>query len=325
MQSAQRRFQHESLFYAGDDGFLAGTLPFLREALATGEPALVAVAASRTALLREALGADATRVRFADMELLGRNPARIIPAWWKFLECSAHEGSSVRGIGEPIWPGRSHAELDECQRHESLLNTAFDGGPGWRLLCPYDLHGLDDRVIEEARRSHPFVAQNSDASRPGDAYAHGQAAPDPFAGVLEPPPARATEVRFSGESLTTVRERVDEWATGQRLDAERTAQLVLALSEVATNSVRYGGGGGAVQMWSEAESVLIDVNDRGHITDPLVGRTPPSPDQPVGRGLWLANQLCDLVQIRSTEAGTVVRLHMRGGAPASACQRETVR
>jgi hypothetical protein len=45
-----------------------------------------------------------------------------------------------------------------------------------------------------------------------------------------------------------------------------------------------------------------------------VGRTPPSPDQRAGRGLWLANQLCDLVQIRSTEAGTVVRLHMRGGA-----------
>ena len=34
------------------------------------------------------------------------------------------------------------------------------------------------------------------------------------------------------------------------------------------------------------------------------------------RGLWLANQLCDLVQIRTLPAGTVVRLHMnrnRGG------------
>jgi anti-sigma regulatory factor (Ser/Thr protein kinase) len=30
-----------------------------------------------------------------------------------------------------------------------------------------------------------------------------------------------------------------------------------------------------------------------------------------GRGLWLANQLCDLVQIRSGARGTVVRLHMR--------------
>ena len=30
-----------------------------------------------------------------------------------------------------------------------------------------------------------------------------------------------------------------------------------------------------------------------------------------GRGVWLANQLCDLVQIRSGAAGTVVRLHAR--------------
>ena len=33
--------------------------------------------------------------------------------------------------------------------------------------------------------------------------------------------------------------------------------------------------------------------------------------QPGGYGLWLANQLCDLVQIRSLPAGTAVRLHMR--------------
>ena len=30
-----------------------------------------------------------------------------------------------------------------------------------------------------------------------------------------------------------------------------------------------------------------------------------------GRGLWLANQLCNLVQIRSSPEGTTVRLHMR--------------
>jgi anti-sigma regulatory factor (Ser/Thr protein kinase) len=34
---------------------------------------------------------------------------------------------------------------------------------------------------------------------------------------------------------------------------------------------------------------------------------PPLSDEG-GRGLWLANQLCDLVQIRSGENGTVVRL-----------------
>ena len=67
---------------------------------------------------------------------LGRNPACIIPAWREFLR-DAGPGPIV-GIGEPVWPGRSDAELVECSRHESLLNLAFDGGRPWRLLCPYD-------------------------------------------------------------------------------------------------------------------------------------------------------------------------------------------
>jgi hypothetical protein len=36
-----------------------------------------------------------------------------------------------------------------------------------------------------------------------------------------------------------------------------------------------------------------------------------------GRGLWLTNQLCDLVQIRSGDAGTVVRAHVLAGQPAT--------
>jgi len=61
-------------------------------------------AAREFALLREVLGDGAERVRFEDMHRLGRNPARIIPAWREFLDESAPEGRPVRGIGEPIWP-----------------------------------------------------------------------------------------------------------------------------------------------------------------------------------------------------------------------------
>jgi hypothetical protein len=52
------------------------------------------------------------------------------------------------------------------------------------------------------------------------------------------------------------------------------------------------------------------VQDAGHIEVPLAGRVRPRPEQLTGRGLWLVNQLCDLVQISSGHAGTVARLHM---------------
>ena len=115
-------FSHEALLYEGPDGLLAGHVAVHPRGLDAGEPILVAVARRRSAPLRAALGADAERVEFADMAVLGHNPARIIPAWrdsW-----TRHDGP-VRGIGEPICAGRSAAELVECQLHEALLNVAF--------------------------------------------------------------------------------------------------------------------------------------------------------------------------------------------------------
>jgi anti-sigma regulatory factor (Ser/Thr protein kinase) len=260
--------------------------------------------------LKEALDDNAERVRFTDMHLLGSNPARIIPAWHQFLEDHAPDGRPVRGIGEPIWPGRSPAELTECQRHESLLNLAFDDGQAWRLLCPYDLDGLNDQVIEAAQRSHPFLAREGVSQR-SDAYLHTHDAPGPFDGALPPPLAQADELAFTHEELGTLRRFVSQRAAGALLGADRTEDLVLAVNELATNSVRYGGGRGLLRMWKEAETLLCEVHDRGHISEPLVGRTRPIPHQRSGRGLWLVNHLCDLVQIRSTPTGSVVRAHMR--------------
>ncbi|MEO8290742.1 MAG: hypothetical protein ABI649_07070 [Gaiellaceae bacterium] len=50
--------------------------------------------------------------------------------------------------------------------------------------------------------------------------------------------------------------------------------------------------------------------DAGRIEEPLAGRERPLLDQPSGRGLWLANQLCDLVQMRAFENGGTVRIYM---------------
>ena len=44
---------------------------------------------------------------------------------------------------------------------------------------------------------------------------------------------------------------------------------------------------------------------------PLVGRERPSPESEGGWGLWIVNSLCDLVQLRTFDNGSVARLHMR--------------
>ena len=82
---------------------------------------------------------------------------------------------------------------------------------------------------------------------------------------------------------------------------------------MATNSICHAGGTGSFRIWREPGALVCEVEDRGSIEDPLVGRMRPSRDGRSGGGwgVWLANQVCDLVQVRSSPSGSVVRLHMR--------------
>jgi anti-sigma regulatory factor (Ser/Thr protein kinase) len=257
------------------------------------------------------LGGEDKGVEFVDMAALGRNPACIIPAWRDFVDRQT-EGRPVRGIGEPIWAGRSPAELVECQRHECLLNLAFDDTPAFWLLCPYDTQELPDDVLDEARRSHPLVAQGR-ASRSSAMYVDPDQAPGPFDGHLTEPACRPAQLTFGKDQIRAVRSFVSDQANGFGLNGSRGADLVLAVSELTTNTVVHAGGNGIVRVWKECDSLLCEVRDDGRLEYPLVGRERPTPDRTSGRGLWLVNHLCDLVQIRSQAGGNVVRLHMRIG------------
>jgi anti-sigma regulatory factor (Ser/Thr protein kinase) len=308
-------FGHEALFYSGEEGFLDGTLPFVTAALQAEEPVLVAVRDERSSALERALGSDAGLVRFVDMCQLGRNPARVIPAWSEFVGEHTRGGRSVRGIGEPVWPGRNGAELDECQRHESLLNVAFAYGPTWSLMCPYDVDELDPEQLKAARVTHPAL-RHEGISRRSDAYLPPHRAPSAFTGALPDPPSDRDELAFTFRGLGAVRSLVSAHAERAGLGTEAREDLVLAVNELVTNSVQYGGGGGTLRIWDERDELVCDVRDRGYIDDPLAGRIAPPLDQHGGRGLWLVNHLCDLVQIRSTPNGTIVRVRMRTNADA---------
>jgi anti-sigma regulatory factor (Ser/Thr protein kinase) len=308
-RAGQAGFRHESLLYADDEQFLWGTLGPIEEALQAGQPVLAAVAREKIALLRAALGSSAKRVAFADTRSLGRNPARIIPAWARFLRENAANRQSALGIGEPVWPGRPAAELAECERHEWLLNLAFEQGQPWRLLCTYDGEGLDEDVLASAHRSHPLHLCGED-SEANDDYREPDWPAVVFGGRLAPPRAPVTELPFSREHLADVRHMVRRAAADAELSAERSEELVLAASELAANSVQHGGGGGSARVWRQDGALLCEVSDRGRLQAALVGRVQPPPDQRSGRGLWLVNQLCDLVQIRSSVRGTAVRVRV---------------
>lgn len=281
---------------------------FIREGTEQQQSVLVAVDERKIRLLRSELGGDQENVEFVDMLALGRNPGRIISAWREFVAERGSARSGVRGVGEPVWPGRSQAELAECDRHESLLNLAFDGIRGLTLLCPYDTHALDDGVLEAARTNHPSITEHGQ-SRHSHVYADPRLACQALAGPLPPPPAVVDELGFGAAHLQSVRRFVWKRASDAGLDPQRQSDLVVAVNELATNSIRHGGGGGSLRAWRDQGSLICEVADAGSIEDPLVGRGRRD-GQASGRGLWIVQQLCDLVQIRSEASSTRVRVRM---------------
>lgn len=302
-------FRHEAMLYAGTEGFVAGSTRFIRDGLSAGDAILVVVSAAKIAALQDDLGPDAAAVQFADMNDVGLNPARIIPAWRSFVD--DRPGRGLRGIGEPIGPTRNDAELVECQHHESLLNVAFDGGIGWSLLCPYDTEQLDPAVIEEALASHPYLYEDG-RSRPSGAYRGPAASAAPLDQPLPEPPVVPVEFAFGAESLPAARGVVARFADGRGLGPRRAADLVTVANELTTNCVQHADGRGRLRLWEEDDHVICEVRDGGAFDGPpLVGRERPGTEQISGRGLWVANQLCDLVQIRPLPGGTVVRAALR--------------
>ena len=294
------RYLHEAVVYRDARQYVDLNAPFLAAGVAAGEPVVAVVSPPNIALLTAALGAAAESVRFVDMTDVGRNPARLIPLWRQVVDDAG--GRPVRGIGEPVWAGRRPAELAEALLHEGLLDLAFADGPPLLLRCPYDAATLDPAVLDAGCARHPTAGMSP-----------SEWAAAEFAGPLSPAdPAAETVVFTRPSAIRGLRALITERVAAFGVRGDRAADLVLAAHEVAVNSLRHGGGRGTLRIWTDGPSLVCEIADDGHIAQPLVGRVRPLPSQLSGRGVWLANQLCDLVQIRSSAAGTVVRLHLDG-------------
>jgi anti-sigma regulatory factor (Ser/Thr protein kinase) len=302
---SQPALRHEALIYGGRDEFLGSAVPFIRAGLAAGEPVLAVFEPDKLAWLRDALGDEAAEVFFEDMREVGANPGRLIGHWRRFIASNA--GSpALRGLGEPSYPGRSAAEHDECRRHEALVNIAFDGALDLWFLCCYDAEALPAAVVEGARATHPLIAEGG-TQHSSDRYTRVNGV---LSGELPPAPADAQELAFAAGDGRKVRAFAEQAARSVDLRPQGVENVVFAAGELTANSVRHAGGGGTLLAWLDEGSVVLEVRDRGTIDNPLVGRLRPHLDEVRGRGLWLVNQLCDLVRIRSGADGTAIRVHV---------------
>ncbi|WP_327010819.1 sensor histidine kinase [Dactylosporangium sp. NBC_01737] len=299
-------FVHEALLYHDHATYLDGTMNFIYEGVALGEPVAVAAPPANVRLIRERLGAFAEVVTFHDMTEAGRNPGRIIP-WVLSRFMDAHPGRRVRIIGEPIWKGRSEDEYPACVQHEAMINVAFTGREA-AILCPYDTSLLEPHMVKDSYATHPIVVDaNGKAASDGyDPYG----VTDVYNVPLSEPPFGATTLRFEVGDLVKVRRTVVELGLDADLPPDRISDLQSAVNELATNSIMHAGGSGTLRTWRDDARVVCEVRDFGSLTDVMAGRLRPADGSGDGRGLVMVHFLADLVQRHTSQTGTTTRVHV---------------
>jgi anti-sigma regulatory factor (Ser/Thr protein kinase) len=118
-------------------------------------------------------------------------------------------------------------------------------------------------------------------------------------------------LEFGPTDLNRVREFV-RLVTSEHLP-DRAGDAVLAVHEVAVNSVLHGGGSGVVHVDAMPDGLVFTVEDTdGTGKVPAIQR--PGAFETSGRGLWIAQRLCDDLSIEVRPSRTCVRLRLGVGA-----------
>lgn len=106
--------------------------------------------------------------------------------------------------------------------------------------------------------------------------------------------------------LGAVRAFVADRALALGLGDHRTELLVLAVSELATNTLQHTAGSGRVRVFARAGVIVCDVVDQGPLPD--LRRHMPAADAVGGRGLAIVVRISDEVETTAVADGTRVRL-----------------
>jgi hypothetical protein len=165
--------EHSAFCYRTDDRFRTIIGPFLAEGIERSEATLAVTTTANIEMLREHLGKDARGVEFVDASAWYSTPLATLEAYRSFCDAKLNDGAHwVRVVGEPVWLGRSAAEVRLWTRYESLLNLVFSASP-LTVVCPYDERSVAPEIVRQAHHTHPHTmgdqgqSQNLDYTDPG--------------------------------------------------------------------------------------------------------------------------------------------------------------
>jgi anti-sigma regulatory factor (Ser/Thr protein kinase) len=298
--------QHEAVLYATPEELAEQLVPRMLPSLDEGAPVVAVLDATTRVAVRRLLGDAAEHVEFPDPAVVHRVPPFTVASRWARLSRRVRTRTGRATVVGQHVDGLPGCDENHWARLDIALNVAVVGLP-ITVLCPYR---NDDRVLARVEATHPLLVTANGL------VSSGTYRPPTEALIEYPPPPPpelgpfAAELAFTADDLGELRHLVAEVAGRGPTPPDRVADLVLAVNEIGSNSVEHGPGRGRLRLWTSDEAITAEVADDGVADLPFPGMVAPPAAGIRGRGLWLASELCDVLQVWSDAKGTVVRLRM---------------
>lgn len=296
---------HEAVPYTTPAELAVRLAPRVAAATAAGDPVVAILDDTAGAELRAALGPAAAGVDFQDPGEVHTVPDFTVALRWaRTSRRVARPGGRALVLGQQV-DGLAGCAPGHWARLHIGLDVAIEGLP-ITVLCPVP---VDSPALPTVLATHPVLATT-------DGWRHSADYRDPAVAVIDFPPPPPPDLgpptarfAFGPTDLTRLRRLVGAVADAAGLAPEHVADLVLAVNELATNSVEHGAGTGRLSMWA-GDAIVAEVADRSRMSVPFAGMRLPPTGGARGRGLWLASELCDVLQVWSDDEGTIIRVRI---------------
>jgi anti-sigma regulatory factor (Ser/Thr protein kinase) len=135
-----------------------------------------------------------------------------------------------------------------------------------------------------------------------------QAAPSAGSAVLDQ--------AFDRDSLYALRSAVAAHASAVGLPRQRVYDVVAAAHELAANAVRHGAGHGQLRLWADGRSLYLQVSDDGPAEQDDARPEAAEWNREHAHGLWIIDQVADLVGLDRDPAGTTVTVTFTISSPS---------
>jgi anti-sigma regulatory factor (Ser/Thr protein kinase) len=301
------RFRHTVGFFGDQEDLVAQIVPIVAGAVHRGEPIGIALRPGTERAVIDVLGGPEGVIAFGERD--GREGASAQTAAARRareLRAIARDFGTATVVSEhvPALDGRDGSFWTEL---DAGLNVACADLPVC-VTCFFPEMPLHPTVLAGARRNHAFllvdgeVRRNPEHRPPAEVLAELPPAGPP---ILGPPHTRVT---FRAWQLQDVRAALEGMLLEAGYGRSRAEDVVLAVNEIATNAVEHGTLEAELLVWLDGDGLTCEIHDRGMLGDRLPGLRTPLPGEHRGRGMWVARQLCDLLQVWTDPTGTHVRV-----------------